>query len=86
MGTDSDTRLAGWLPIESAPRDGTRILAAFDERKSNRVDVVVWEKNLGEKGYFKSFIVEFVSGVGHMKRNQPIAWMPLPPPPQVQHD
>jgi hypothetical protein len=65
-------RRAGWLPIETAPRDGTRILAGWPH--DGWREIVRWENNkVGWRGD--------VSGYWAPKDFAPV-WQPLPPPPE----
>lgn len=68
-----------WQPIETAPRDGTRILAWFDHLPH---PVISWFIRRGKKsgkwsscgiGYSASFSLDV----------EPTHWKPLPPPPKV---
>jgi hypothetical protein len=72
----------GWSPIETAPKDGTRILVAIDED----MEVAHWElyrddgeDHEGEEGdgYWSNAMQEAV-----WNGEQPEFWMPLPKPPQ----
>lgn len=62
-----------WLPIETVPKDGTRVLVVYP---NGRMDVDWWEvKELivnGKTTYRKD---GFSGGLG------PTYWMPLPEPP-----
>ncbi len=58
----------GWRPIETAPRDGTEVLA--DTSGLGRV-VVYWDDEESQWG----------TGLGYLDRGAPTHWMPLPPPP-----
>lgn len=74
----------GWLPIESAPRDGTKILAYIPRVYSNGLQCCVqWD---GDK-YAKRPKPRFRStdrlyGDADSARHQPSHWIPLPPPPE----
>ena len=59
---------AGWRPIETAPRDGTEVLA--NTSGLGRV-VVYWDDGESQWG----------TGLGYLDRDAPTHWMPLPPPP-----
>lgn len=69
---DAILALTDWQPIETAPRDGTRILVAADDYvgmarfESDRLPEYCW---VDEEG----------SGAGS---NSVTHWMPLPDPPQ----
>ena len=58
----------GWRPIETAPRDGTEVLA--NTSGLGRV-VVYWDDEESQWG----------TGLGYLDRGAPTHWMPLPPPP-----
>lgn len=62
-----------WLPIETAPTDGTRILACSTKKKTVRV--TWWRSKKDRAGYI---------GWGEFNTNLWPAeyWMPLPEPPQ----
>ena len=59
---------AGWRPIETAPRDGTEVLA--NTSGLGRV-VVYWDDEESQWG----------TGLGYLDRDAPTHWMPLPLPP-----
>lgn len=61
-----------WQPIETAPRDGTPILAW-----NGGVFVVYWESDPGSWWVYDPPCDE--RAVWNVK--QPTHWMPLPPPP-----
>lgn len=69
-----------WMPIESAPRDGTLIdlwLDANGEKPARRVTDCFWDKDAGhwrQKGNSFHFGQKAFPQVL-------LAWMPLPPPP-----
>ena len=69
-----------WQPIETAPKDGTRILLypAFSNGRG---------QYQGDIGYFYSpGECWYLQNVGHLNgRWRPTHWMPLPPPPD-HHD
>ncbi len=67
--------MAGWQPIETAPKDGTKILGCDS---NGELAVVHWDQNLvrGLKG--------FQIGIGGVNWNWlqhyfiPVMWQPLP--------
>ena len=66
--------MSAWQPIETAPKDGTRILAYGLERKRYWiVDVVRWHQpgNPVHDGFW----------IGTHYTIKPTHWMPLPEPP-----
>lgn len=72
-----------WQPMETAPRDGTTILAHIPKLRgyTARQDVVPvhwsgWGGGTWENSTSGSKLMEF--DLSH--------WMPLPPPPQGRHD
>ncbi len=65
----------GWRPIETAPKDGTRILATWDETwRNDRPHIEVCEA--GEEGGW------FYGYYGDAPAIPPTHWMPLPEPPK----
>ena len=71
--------LSKWRPIESAPRDGTRILALMGDR----VVIAAWsdEKyHARPKPHWKYRML----GVMWDRDNQPQEWMPLPEVPETK--
>lgn len=75
-----------WKPIETAPKDGTHILAfraLIGIRYTNLTNpptVVHWWDNPGEEGFYTS--------VNELEPQEPFRathWMPLPEPPQPNH-
>lgn len=63
---------AGWLPIESAPKDGT-VLCFFNDEGGKRVFPVKIRNG------------KILSKVGRFKQwNAPTHYMPLPSPPEVE--
>lgn len=79
-----------WQPIETAPRDGSRILVknrddGYDEQTgyrtySNDIGVAEWSKSgcCDDYGWISSFCCDFVT------RFEPTHWMPLPEPPKEE--
>lgn len=64
----------GWHPIESAPKDGSRILVIMD----GKVKIASWETqnyNMKPRPYWKTEgqILQSID-----RSNQPVKWMPLP--------
>lgn len=63
-----------WLPIESAPKDGTSVLVA-STKCPNAFAVASWDgdewRDMGDIGW---------AGMYGDDGNQPTHWQPLPPP------
>lgn len=79
----------GWLPIESAPKDGSRILVAT---ASGEVARGFWHDDLRESPERHEECDTEECGHDHERRlltwvvdgltsHQPVGWQPLPPPP-----
>ena len=66
-----------WQPIETATKDGTKVLAFFQRSKSIRV------------AWYREFLLDGWLWAYEADRNpdrwsdQPTHWMPLPPPPET---
>jgi hypothetical protein len=70
---------SGWLPIESAPKDGSYILLAMGgEVSRGRYDSGRHAKPT--LPYFTCDIA-FLMGIKWARENQPCVWHPLPQPP-----
>lgn len=64
-----------WQPIETAPRDGTEILAVYRSVHSDWYGVAMWaETKRGEGKWFWDYAP------------RPSHWLPLPPPPAQESD
>lgn len=79
-----------WLPIESAPRDGTDILiaggtySAYDHNDlpaGRMVSIAYWDKSMG--GHWHG---DEANAHDEWHVHKPTHWMPLPPPPTDEHD
>ncbi|WP_176056642.1 hypothetical protein [Brucella intermedia] len=64
----------GWLPIESAPKDGTVFLAVHPH---GQVDFFHWQSRGPHIGWRDSFITVYPDDAG------PKIWMPIPPLPSA---
>jgi hypothetical protein len=76
-----------WQPIESAPKDGTAILAYIpfawaNEEPAALQDVVEWHGPAGSNGFWFSRTAPNYHQACD-KRCQPTHWMPLPAPPNA---
>lgn len=66
-----DTRMtSAWQDIETAPKDGTDVLAYQGWEGAHRILVMRWD----EKGCWRTNVHSFV-------RFDPTHWQPLPEPP-----
>lgn len=66
----------GWLPIETAPKDGTKIILFGTSRSPIGVSPQWKTENLVGEGCFTAGIWQF-KGIG-----EPTHWQPLPKPPE----
>ena len=64
-----------WQPIESAPKDGTRIIVGYGKQSGFPVQIVFYNKTYN----FWSHYGDAVFGL----ENNATHWMPIPKPPQV---
>lgn len=71
----------GWLPIESAPRDGTAILAGH----AHSVFDVYWSASDGSDGQ-GAWVDGATDNYGDLTTYDPTHWMPLPAPPLTPSD
>ena len=71
------TTESGWLPIETAPKDGTSFLS-YNHPGYNCFQVVAWDLKYGwlifNNGENGDFFIEAILPPTH--------WMPLPAPPK----
>lgn len=65
-----------WQPIESAPRDSTRVLVVGDPFWKEHIHVAQWTGKNGFGDLWKSESERSEYGLMH-----PTHWMPLPTPP-----
>lgn len=66
-----------WQPIETAPKDGTRILLG----RGDRVWLDEWWKGIGISGWASLVAWEQAGGSYSLP---PTHWMPLPDPPSTE--
>lgn len=80
-----------WKPIETAPKDGTRLLLMRENRRHSHLPPILWIK-VGEwtawhsDGYVEAWREDVIASGGDTKRIRlvPTHWMPLPPPPRSE--
>jgi hypothetical protein len=65
-----------WMPIETAPKDGTLFLAHYTSSNGPRVGPMKWD--LTERDHSKRRFFSFAMCTESHKATH---WMPLPPPP-----
>lgn len=67
--------MSDWRPIETAPKDGTRLLGYYPQNEDYiRVGVIQWMK---PRGYDYHWTWD-----GSWMPDDPTHWQPLPEPPQ----
>lgn len=73
----------GWMPIETAPKDGTRILAILraDEAQWPNRCFEVWHEGSTESGHDLGWTL--FPGYGGVSDKHFAGWMPLPQPPRA---
>lgn len=75
---------AGWMPIETAPRDGTPILVYEPSNVPgpDNFSLVTWFTwNDGTGGKWQLAECGSYAADGDTMNDDPTHWMPLPPPP-----
>jgi hypothetical protein len=70
--------MSEWLGIETAPKDGTRIIVGYGRQGNFPVKIVFW--NTVHK--FWSHYGDVVQGLEQNATH----WMPLPEPPEEEND
>lgn len=71
--------MADWQKIETAPKDGTRILAYdFADADDTQPQIVLWSTIDGKEGWYVSWDHTPLDG---SLWNPPTHWQPLPSPP-----
>jgi hypothetical protein len=76
---------AGWLPIESAPKDGTEILLLRRDVGRQLMCVGKWAANFHGSGWYrdKGWMMTGYQGLAHDAVSPPPElWTPLPPSPE----
>lgn len=74
-----------WLPIETAPRDGTEVLVWFSEFYNGMQDIAQWDDDRYAKKprpYWSGRGLH-IWGIKAYREGKPTHWMPLPPPPKA---
>jgi hypothetical protein len=79
-----------WQPIETAPKDGTRILAAWPRNHFGIVPISFarWDDDKyaqNPRPYWSACADERVWGKVAVRASQPTHWRPLPAPPEPLH-
>ena len=67
--------MSEWQPIDTAPRDGTRVLLTIQYGVRQRLEIGYWGRGLSrETGSWRFHRVH--------NDDRPTHWMPLPAPPE----
>jgi hypothetical protein len=76
--------MSEWLPIETAPKDGTTILA-WSKYLLEPV-TAAWRRNAWMASWEKGAVIEYQGDYGtEYKDASPLThWQPLPTPPEVE--
>ena len=82
MARDKVRAVAMWLPIETAPKDGTDILAAllFRDGCDGGILTIRWHDGWGQ-WVMSGCIVGIQNNAKDDENADPTHWMPLPAPP-----
>lgn len=86
MGAAERRRVVAWQPIETAPKDGTKILVFTihgDIELSEWYGMPSIQFEEVEDGLYRKIVGEGYAG---WNSNQPTHWQPLPPPPNEIED
>jgi hypothetical protein len=67
--------MSKWTPIESPPKDGTKVLAWFPE--INGCSLIWWNEEIGNVKIYDDGVLEIVC------LGKPTHWMPLPEGPEA---
>lgn len=73
-----DVNVRGWMPIETAPKDGTWVLAVNSAISQTRLHIVRYSEHDGTRFHWVrgSAPMDFVDGLTY--------WMPLPKTPNAE--
>jgi hypothetical protein len=71
-------KMTDWETIDTAPRDGTRILGWRADQFGNQLEIWQWSEDSFSKRPRPLFRSYGALGVTHDRANQPTHWMPLP--------
>jgi len=78
--------MSEWQPIETAPKDGTRVLLFFKTPIFTGINIIIgrWNGDVYAKKQRPYFThdLERIAGTRETRSNQPTQWMPLPQPPE----
>jgi hypothetical protein len=80
----SETKLTGWQPIESAPKDGTYVLVTNGVAQASWVAKFVGERAFIENPWMSMMLNLWHSPVRYFS-TIPTHWMPLPAPPALSN-
>ena len=73
-----------WLPIETAPRDGTKVLVIWQNHPAGArtVESAWFDDEEGEAGQW----IGFFGDTGYALEDEVFGWQPLPPLPKPPAD
>lgn len=76
-----------WQTMETAPKDGTRILVHSNEfYHDSEMAVVYWKELKTYHGIYGNWEVTCFGGHDAESEVEPTHWMPLPEPPDTEKD
>jgi hypothetical protein len=81
LSPPSDGGVGGWQEIETAPRDGTKIIIASISRDGTIEDIDFDAFWTSERESWEMPQVYFYWASAYGRVEEPTHWMPLPPPP-----
>lgn len=71
-----------WMPMETAPKDGTKFLAWWPTVTLGSIQFTYWDDQKYHVKPLPRFIYDGHWGASDSRSNQPTHWMPLPAPPE----
>lgn len=83
--TQCDHPVSEWMPIKTAPRDGTWFWAFYPKKCPNCYQDQ-WKTARWVDDFFHEGYPAFLDAAEHEEFDQPTHWMPLPAPPSTSCD
>ncbi len=74
--------MSAWQPIETAPKDGTRIMVASEHGAWIAEYLPVYESGYRPDSPWNSVMLNHWHIPQHLRHIKPTHWMPLPEPPK----